>query len=78
MNKKQFQHISVGAAVAAILAGGAIHAPVALSAEDAADELDEVTVTGYRAPKLETVCRGFRLQRHGRRDIAHSYELPVR
>jgi len=49
--KKSFQHLSVGAAVAAILGSVAAHSPAALSAEEAqveGDQLAEVTVTGSR------------------------------
>jgi hypothetical protein len=48
MKQNPFQCISVGAAVAAILGGVAIHSPAAHSAEQSADALDEVTVTGSR------------------------------
>jgi hypothetical protein len=46
MKQKSFQHISVGAAVAAILGSISAHSPAALSAED--DSLAEITVTGSR------------------------------
>jgi outer membrane receptor protein involved in Fe transport len=49
MKQKQFQHIPVRAAVAAILGTVAVHSPVAWSAEEATeDALEEVTVTGSR------------------------------
>lgn len=46
MKHKSFQHVSVGATVAAILGTAAAYSPTALSAED--DTLAEVTVTGSR------------------------------
>jgi iron complex outermembrane recepter protein len=48
MKQKPIHSISVGAAVAAILGSVAVHSPAAFSAEEAADELQEVTVTGSR------------------------------
>src|SRR6185369_9321702 len=47
MKQKPFQRIPVSAAVAAILGSVVIHSPV-FSAEQSADALDEVTVTGSR------------------------------
>jgi iron complex outermembrane recepter protein len=45
MKHRSFQHLSVGAAVAAILGSASVYSPVAMSAEE---ELNEVTVTGSR------------------------------
>jgi iron complex outermembrane recepter protein len=47
MKQKQFQHLTVGAAVAAILGSAAMYSPSAYSAEEE-DELTEYTVTGSR------------------------------
>ncbi|MEY2853470.1 MAG: hypothetical protein RL030_602, partial [Pseudomonadota bacterium] len=46
MNKKSFQYMPVGAAVAAILGSVALYSPTAFSAEE--ESLAEVTVTGSR------------------------------
>ncbi|HXR51201.1 MAG TPA: TonB-dependent receptor, partial [Steroidobacteraceae bacterium] len=48
MKQKPIHSVSVGAAVAAILGSVALHSPAAYAAEQAADELQEVTVTGSR------------------------------
>jgi len=49
MKQKPFHYMPVGAAVAAILGTVAIHSPAAWSAEEAAaEDLQEVTVTGSR------------------------------
>ncbi|MFM1887646.1 MAG: hypothetical protein RL026_2803, partial [Pseudomonadota bacterium] len=57
MKKKSYMNVQVGAAVAAILAGVALssYAPVSM-AQDAADELEEVQVTGSRIVRRDFVA----------------------
>jgi len=53
MNRKPVQRVSVGAAVAAILGSSAFYSHNALAAEEAASEIEEVTVTGSRITRRD-------------------------